>query len=644
MLQQIRKGLASTIVFALLALLIASFALWGAGGSFVNQGGVVATVGSQEITIPEYKNQFEAEVKRYREQFGPSFTYQEALSIGLNRSVIDQLVQRSALDEEAENLKLLGADEEVRSLIQTMPFFQDLTGKFSDFTYRQQLKSAGWSIKEFEDQVRIDIARTQLIEGITETSLVPAAMLDMLYTYRKEARRAEIATIPASAIGEIAAPDDATLEAFYELNKRDFMAPEFRNLSFLILTPTEFATSEDFSDGDLKAEYEARLADYSTPEKRAVEAAILKDKDQVEELNERVAAGEDFAAVAAELTGLERDEISQGDISYTEAFENYGEKAAHDIFDAAVGDTTEPIETLVSWQVFQVTGVTPGSTQSFEEVKDDLAQTLAEERGIDALYDAVGRADEDIGAGASLEDIAETVGVQPINIPAIADTGQLPDGSYYRDYRVYPYLQEAFTKYEDDELELPQGQGDTFYMIRVNDITPAAQRPFEEVKAQVLQMWRANETLKKLGERAREALAAAEQGEDLKTIATRYGGARFVTDSYVRDRVFTQKEIAPSIARLMFDLPLGGVGIEQDSKGDGYVVVKVIEVTSKAPETGDFEYQALVGRVSNEVKNDLYIQYLKKVRDSMDVNINQKIVDTLFDPAGQYTGASSPDQ
>lgn len=639
MLQQIRKSLTSIVVFFLLAMLIASFVLWGGSGGGGVSGAIVATVGSQEITAVAVRDAFNGEMTRIREQFGNEVTTEQALQFGVHRQVLDQLILNAALDEEADSLGLLGSDEEVRIWVRQMEFFQDLTGKFSEVTYEQVLSSRGWAAKEFEDRVRVDIARQQLVEGITETALVPAILQDTLYSYRKESRKAEIATIPSSAITDIPEPTEEELLAFYEMSKTNYRSPEYRDISFLILTPANFAKAGDFTDEELQFEYDRRFNEFVVPDRRAFEVAILRTQDLATELVERVGAGEDFAAVAAELTGLAIDELLGNPSSYDELTRDYNERAADAVFKAEIGGITEPLETLVSWQIFRVREEIQGSEQPLDDVRADLSETLAAELGIDGLYNSVGVVDEEIAAGAALEEIGDTVGFPVVHIPALSATGQTPEGTLITNIEIFPYLQEAFQRHMEDELEFVRStQGEVFYMIRVNAITEPVERPFAEVKDQVRQAMVQEETVKILGERARAALIAAEGGESLKSIASRHGGVNFETQSYVRDRVFTQQELSREIASLMFSLKLGDVGIEQDARGSGYVILKVLEITEQMPDDLNFEYQALLARLSVEMKNDIFTQFQRNLRSDLKIEINEELLEGMFDPDFQQPG------
>ncbi len=620
-------------MFGLLVLLIASFALWGAGGGIGQSGAIVATVGSQEISVIDVRDAFDGEMTRIREQYGPTVTNQQALQAGVHRQVLSQLILNAALDEEAKNLGLLGSDEEVRIWVRQMEFFFDLTGKFTTTAYEQALTSRGWTKSDFEGRVRIDIARQQLVEGITETALVPAILQDTLFSYRKESRKAEMATIPATAVTTSPNPTEDELLAFYELSKTNYSTPEYRDISYLILGPTDFARTDDFTEEELQAEYDRRFNEFVIPDRRAFHVVILRTEDQGNELVERVNAGEDFAAVSAELTGLTEEELLGVPSSYTELIKDYSERAADAVFKAEIGGVTAPLETLVSWQIFRISEEIPGSEKTLEEVRGDLSETLAAEMGIEGLYNAAQVVDDEIVAGASLEEIAEIVGFSAVHIPAVSPQGQTPEGTIISNIEIFPYLQEAFGLHPEDEMEFLQNpQGDDFYLIRINSITEPVELPFEEVKDRVRQTWIQEESVKLLSQIARQALSAAEGGESLQSIASRFGGISFETERYVRDRVYTQQDLSRELASLMFSLKLGEVGIEQDARGTGYILLKVLEVTEQLPDDLNFEYQSLLARLSVELKNDIFNQFQKNLQNDLNIEINEELLEGMFDP------------
>lgn len=631
MLSKIREKMGSTLVFALLGILIASFALWGAGGAFLNTGGVVATVDGKPITAQELDRNFRNEVDRYREQLGGNFDTRQALDMGLHNSVLNQLVQKKSLDNEAGSLGLLGSDREVRTAIQGITAFQDLGGKFSRLTYDQQLLLIGLTTKEFEDQIRVDIARSQLIEGFTETALVPQKLVETLYTFRKETRSARVATIPAGVITTVGKPSEEALREFYDSLKDSLKTPELRDLRVVVLRPSDFAAAAEFTEDELLEEYERRGDEFDTPERRRLEVAVLKTEADARELYERVSSGEDFTAVTAAMTGFSAEEQALGSVTQAELAQNYTAAAAEAVFATPAGAATKPTSTILAWQVFRVIDITPGVVRPFEQVKDDLKASLAATKGIDALYDMVGAIDDELASGSSFDQILAGTGLTPISIPGVSAQGTHADGSPIADPSLLPYIQRAFTFDEHRELDVDEIPGqDIFYVASVDRVIPPEAIPFEDIAGDLEIAWIARERLKAAGERAGAALEAFRQGATLDAIARQYGGTAFNIGPYQRDRAFFSRELPAAIARLLFSLKEGEAGIEQDARGDGYLIIVPTSVAAGDPVTNRGELLQIRGRILNDMKNDLFVQLEASIQKDQDVSIKRKVVDQLY--------------
>ncbi len=194
----------------------------------------------------------------------------------------------------------------------------------------------------------------------------------------------------------------------------------------------------------------------------------------------------------------------------------------------------------------------------------------------------------------------------------------------------------GFSNNRETPLELYPVEGrDVFYIVVVNSITPPTPYPLEQVTDRVQLGWRAQQQLAKSREYANQALAAANAGTALEVLAETYGGIYFETQEYRRDRVFTQRELAPGIAGLMFSLEDGGFGVEADARGDGYLILQVSEIKSEDPANDQFEYLALLTNLQVELQNDLFIQLQAAIQNDLDVVIYQNLIDAVFDPDRQ---------
>ena len=104
--------------------------LSGAMGNNPNDNRVYAArVNGETITYNDYFRALKNYEDMYRQMYGQQWTPQMAQQMGLPRQVLNSLVDRTLMVQEAERLNLGASPEEVRRKLLTMPtFMQD--GKF----------------------------------------------------------------------------------------------------------------------------------------------------------------------------------------------------------------------------------------------------------------------------------------------------------------------------------------------------------------------------------------------------------------------------------------------------------------------------------------------------------------------------------
>ena len=124
------KSLAKEIaVWVMMILLII-----GLGGFGITSfsGGVasVGKVGDIEITVDDYAIAFQNEVAAVSQQLGFQISTQDALAFGLEGQVLEGLVQRAALDNEAARIGLSVGDATVAAELRAMDVFKGVSGSF----------------------------------------------------------------------------------------------------------------------------------------------------------------------------------------------------------------------------------------------------------------------------------------------------------------------------------------------------------------------------------------------------------------------------------------------------------------------------------------------------------------------------------
>src|SRR6476646_3332359 len=111
MLRGIHKAsstwLGKGLMAGVMGFLVISFAIWGIGDIFRGFGlNSVATVGSAEISIEQFRQFYNERLQQLGRQVGRPSKPDEARTRGLDRQLRGQLVAETSLDEQVKQLGL----------------------------------------------------------------------------------------------------------------------------------------------------------------------------------------------------------------------------------------------------------------------------------------------------------------------------------------------------------------------------------------------------------------------------------------------------------------------------------------------------------------------------------------------------------
>ena len=101
-------------------------------------------------------------------------------------------------------------------------------------------------------------------------------------------------------------PDASELADFHKDNAKRFTAPEYRQITAIIVRPEDIAPTIGIDDKALKDAYEERKAEFETPEKRTIEQMLLTDEAKAGPAYEEMKKGYAFDKVAKDVTGKRR--------------------------------------------------------------------------------------------------------------------------------------------------------------------------------------------------------------------------------------------------------------------------------------------------------------------------------------------------
>ncbi len=467
------------IIMGLLTIGLLGFGTGGLNGNIRNIG----TVGAKDIPVAQYQRGLRDQMQSFSGQLGRAVGFQEAQAIGLDQAVLAQLVTERTLDNEAATLGISIGDERVREELLLVPAFRGSTGAFDREAYRFTLQQVGLSEAEFETSVREEIARTMLQGAVVSGIPAPDAYASALSQFIGEARAITWAPVTASDLSSPpAAATDAQLQTYYSENPAAFTAPEARQISYVWLTPDMIQDQLDIDQTALQDLYQERISEFVQPERRLVERLIYLDTAAAQAAKDSLGDTVDFDALVA-ARGLAMSEVDMGDVTRDDLGAN-----GDAIFSASPGDVIGPLDTFLGPALFRMNAVLASQTVTFEEAEPDLREELSSARARRLIDSSRAQIEDLLAGGAQLEDLAQQT---DLAFGTITWTDQVQDDiAAYEEFRAaaaaitqgaYPSL-----------MDLADGG---IFALRLDDITPPALIPFEQVRdavragydAQVLQ-------------------------------------------------------------------------------------------------------------------------------------------------------------
>jgi peptidyl-prolyl cis-trans isomerase D len=631
MLQFIRSKASSLFFRILFIVLIVSFGIWGIGD--VLRGKMfeptVASVGGTTITAQEYQREYQHQLKRMSAALGGQFSPDVAKQMGLPQQVLDQMVAQALFSHLADQLGMRAPDDVLRGMLEASPAFRDQAGQFDQQRLAQFLSQQGLTVDSFTTSFRADLLRSQLYDAVSAGSIAPTAMADAVYGYRNEKRVADTLLIADSSIKDVPAPDQATLEKYLKDHAELYQSPEYRKLTILRLQPDAVAKTIKISDAAIAAEFDKNKDAYATPETRQFLTFTLPDEAKAQAAAKEISDGTDFAVEAKKATGS--DVIDTGLVSRDGLLHEMADPAFNAQLNAVVG----PVKTPLGWQLAKLMKIQAGHAADLAVVKDKIVARLSAGQTASAVADLEPQIDDALGGGASLEETAKKFGaaITIEAIPAVTRDGLDQDGKPIADLAAAPQLlPTAFaTDAGQTSQRIDDGAGGDF-VLRVDQVMPAATRPFDQVKGKVLADWMADARKKAAADEAAKIVERIKGGEDIKAIAQSLGIAIKRSSPFTRDSGDQPNDVPASLATVLFTLKLNEVtSAPNDSTTDpGQVVAKLVDIQPANPAANSEAVKQLNVEVSKSLASDLLAEFRRALQNETPVTVHADTVQSLI--------------
>jgi len=560
MLQDIRDRAQSWIMWVMFVLITVPFALWGVHQYF-GPGGelVVASVNDRPISGRAYQQALQQQRFRLQSTLGSGFDLDEAGEKRLKQETLNRLVEEEVLVDTAATDGMVIGDEQLAYLIHGVDAFK-VNGQFSREQYERWLRSQGYVSEGFEQSFRRSLLIGQLQTGVAGTAFLTKPERERLVGLQDQKRSFAYLAIPVARYLDQVQVTEQQVEDYYRQHPAELMRPEQVDVEYVELSRQAIAAGIAVSEEELRQRYETHKSSYSVPEQRQARHVLLRlaedaDPQAVEvtqararELRARLKAGESFEELAKTVSEDPGSAQAGGELGFfargamVAPFENA-------VFALQVGEISEPVRTPFGVHIIRLDGVRPGGEKPFESVRADVLREVQLERSEPVFFEQAERlANLAFEYPDSLEPAAKALGLPVRSTGLFARTG----GS---GLTAEPKLISA--AFSDEVLQQGHNsepvelRGGRVVVLREKEYQAAAQRPLEEVRAEVVTRLKTFEAATRASAAARAAAESLRQGTDPAEVA-RQQSAEWVE---VRDAGRQASELDPAILARAFELP-----------------------------------------------------------------------------------------
>ena len=599
----------NVVIWILMGLLILS--LGGFGITQFNAGmDTVGQVGGKEVTVNQYAQALNQALANIRRQTGQNVTLQQAAQFRVPQQVMTELLGAAALDNEAEELGISAGDQRVANQIGSIGSFQS-GGQFDVGVYRNALRHSGTTPKDFEAQIRAEIARSILDAAIGGGVQSPTAATDSIMKFVAEEHDISFIVLEEDALAEpIGDGSDADYRAFYGSNTEDYQVPETRKITYLWLDPETLAENITPDEDDLLAAYESRKDEFNIPERRMVERLVFASAEDAEAANARLQSGEiDFPGLVSER-GLELADIELGALTV----DDLGVSGAAVFAEENTG-VTGVVDSPLGPAIFRINAILFAQVNTFDDVRDQLVDIVGVDEARNVIADLSVEIDDLLASGATLEEIASETGSQ---LGQVDYHPNVTDGIA----GLVGFRTAAAAASVDDFPEIGQLEGGGAFALRLNAIEPARDQTFEEARDAVKTDWRENAVETALTIQGQTLIDAIESGADITAL-----DLPVQTESGL-----VRSSILPSLpANAMAKI----TGLEEGQiasiGADGRVYI--VQVTAKSLPSDDEEFQSrrasIEFELSRSLARDIYAIYSNALQAEAGISLNQHAINAV---------------
>ncbi|MDF2795853.1 MAG: peptidylprolyl isomerase [Pseudomonas orientalis] len=488
MLQNIRDNSQGWIAKTIIGIIVALMAFTGIEAIFQASGNNkqdVAKVNGEEITQTELSQAVDMQRRQLMQQLGKDFDASLLDEKLLRDAALKGLIDRKLLLQGAADSKFGFSEAALDQVILQTPEFQ-VDGQFNAERFDQVIRQLGYSRLQFRQMMTQEMLIGQVRAGIAGSGFVTDA--EVLAFARLEKQTRDFATVNIKADPAAVKLTDDEVKAYYDQHAKEFMTPDQVVIDYLELKKSSFFDQVTVKDDELQAAYEKETANLAEQRRAAHILIEVNDKvteaqakAKIEDIQARLAKGEQFDALAKEFSQDPGSANNGGDLGFA------GPGVYDPDFETALyglkqDQVSAPVRSAFGWHLIKLLGVEAPEVPTFASLKDKLTRELKTQQVEQRFVEATKQLED---AAFEASDLAQPASDLKLTVHTSAPFGREGGEGVAANRAV---VTAAFSPEVLDEganssaIELDP---ETIIVLRAKEHLKPAQLPLEKVEAAI---------------------------------------------------------------------------------------------------------------------------------------------------------------
>ncbi len=352
MLGTLRENKNSTIISFIVGLIVLAFIVWGPGLKTRKKGVMLARVNGETISPTRFGRQVRDELEQRRRAYQREIGEDEKKVI--QQQVLDRMIQRTLLAQEAGRLGIVISDEELRERILEIPFLKDEDGKF-DLRRWKRLKR---QYPGFEQEQREDMQVNRLIRFVRDAVEVSDADIRDLYEEQNTRINLEFVKLPYSKFEREVQVTQEDRDAYFKEHEQEVRQRYDDDFERLYDIPKKVKASHI-------------LLKYGEDDSDALRAQLM---EKMKAIREEALTG-DFADLARRYSEDPGSATRGGSLGYFE-HDRMDPAFADAAFATPKGQVSDIVESRFGLHIIKIEDIQEAQVKTFDEVKNAIIDKM----------------------------------------------------------------------------------------------------------------------------------------------------------------------------------------------------------------------------------------------------------------------------